>query len=223
MPEFDYSKEFGAAYHRARRLSENAEGWIAEVRADKLQRWIGPNDRVLEYGVGYGWNLAALTCAQKVGFDLTPDLRSYVEAKGIRFESSADALSSSTYDKVIAHHVLEHVPSPHQCLTRLKSVVASGGRLLLFVPFERERKYWSFDSIDRAHHLYSWTPASLQRVVTTAGWTVEQTRLVPFRFDRMAAVLANKLRGGLGLYRFLRRTGLVLLPQFEIFLLARKS
>jgi hypothetical protein len=39
----------------------------------------------------------------------------------------------------------------------------------------------------------------------------------------MAAVAARKLRGGFGLYRLIRRAGLLLAPEFELFLVARKS
>jgi len=221
--EFDYGSQFGAIYHGARRLPAEAQQWISRIRGEKIKPWVSTQDRLLEYGVGFGWNLAALECREKVGFDLTPDLRNEVEAKGIRFETNEEAIASSTYDKVLAHHVLEHVPSPAKCLKRLKSLLTIGGKLLLFVPFEREREFRTYRPTDRAHHLYSWTPASLNRLVTETGWTIEQTRINRFRFDRVAAILAHRLRGGIRLYRLLRKAGLLLLPEFELFLVARKT
>jgi SAM-dependent methyltransferase len=221
--EFDYGSQFGTVYHGARRLPAEAQQWISRIRAEKIKPWISAGDRVLEYGVGFGWNLAALECREKVGFDLTPELRNEVEVKGIRFETNEEALATSTYDKVLAHHVLEHVPSPAKCLKRLKNLLTAGGKLLLFVPFEREREFRTYRATDRAHHLYSWTPASLNRLVTETGWEIEQTRISRFRFDRMAAIAAGKLRSGFGLYRLLRGVGLRLLPEFELCLVARKS
>src|SRR5688572_13707209 len=85
VSRFDYSAEFGSLYHGARRLPDHAEQWIAIARAAKLRGLIHSTDRVFEYGVGFGWNLAMLHCAERVGFDVTPGLRSAVESKGIRF------------------------------------------------------------------------------------------------------------------------------------------
>jgi len=221
MQQFDYAKEFGSAYHAARSLPTGTERWLAEIRAEKLQQWILPTDQVLEYGVGFGWNLAALRCARKVGFDLTPDLREKVEANGIRFEASEKSLPQRSYDVVLLHHVLEHIWNPFFCLKKLRGLLAENGRLLLFVPFERERKYQTFFAVNRAHHLYSWTPASLSRLLIRSGFAIEEMRIQPFRFDRLAAVVAKQIGGGPRLYRWLRRIGVSLLPEFELCFVAR--
>jgi SAM-dependent methyltransferase len=222
VPEFDYSKEFGAAYHRARQLPARSQELIAALRADKLRRWIAPEHRVLEYGVGFGWNLAALACREKVGFDVA-ELRAEVEAKGIRFESHEDSLPKNSFDVVLAHHVLEHVPGPVACLSRLRSLLRSAGRLLVFVPFEREPKYRQFRRLDRAHHLYSWTPRSLEHLLVAGGWVVEELDLLRFRFDRAAALATARLHGGLRLFRFIRALGVNLFPEYEICIAARRK
>ena len=220
MAEFDYAKEFGTEYHRARQLPVAQQQWIASVRADKLRRWIAPEHRVLEYGVGFGWNLAAISCREKIGFDVA-NLRAEVEAKGITFESEEGSLPNGRFDIVLAHHVLENVPKPVPCLSRLRSLLSPTGKLLIFVPFERERKYQRFYSKNRAHHLYSWTPNSLARLVTSAGLTVRQTQVRRFRFDRLAAIITSKLGGELRLYRFLRAAGVLLLPEYELCMIAQ--
>jgi hypothetical protein len=220
MAEFDYAKEFGTAYHRARRLPGAGEQWIAALRAEKLRSWIASEHRVLEYGVGFGWNLAALKCREKVGFDVA-DLGAEVEAKGIRFESREELLPKNSFDAILAHHVLEHVPSPFACLSRLQSLLCATGKLLVFVPFERERKYRRFRTTDRAHHLYSWSLCSLEHLLTANGWRVQESRLLHFRFDRAAAVATARLRGGQRLFRLLRAVGVRLLPEYEICLVAQ--
>jgi SAM-dependent methyltransferase len=222
-PNFDYGAEFGSFYHRARRLPPGAEEWIAQVRAGKIAQWISPGDRVLEYGVGFGWNLAAVRCAEKVGFDLTPGLAEAVESKGIRFQSDPSKLERSSYDVIILHHVLEHVSSPFQCLTLLKSLLRTNGKLLLFVPFEGELKYRRFILRHQAHHLSSWTPSSLTGLLIEAGWLIEQARLQKFRFDRFAALVAEKLRANFFVYRWVRTLGLFFLPEYEISVVARNS
>ena len=83
---------------------------IARNRALKLQPLIDESDRVLEYGVGIGLNLRDLRCRERVGFDLSGYGREVCEAAGIDFTNKLDDLSGRRFDKVICHHVLEHVP-----------------------------------------------------------------------------------------------------------------
>lgn len=220
-PHFDYARQFGAEYHQARRVPERAEHWIAAVRAQKIAPYIRAADRVLEYGVGFGWNLAAIRCAEKIGFDPTPGLKSFVEQKGIQFTAEESSLRSGEYDTVLAHHVLEHVKRPCDSLKRLGSFLKSAGRLLIFVPFERERKYHHFRGNDRSHHLFSWTPRSLRRLVEESGLAIENLEVRKFRFDRIAALVTLRLKAGLGLYRWIRAFGLAVAPEYELVLLAR--
>lgn len=217
---FDYSSEFGSLYHSARRLPPNAEGWIGANRARKLQPLIRPSDVVLEYGVGFGWNLMSVKCAEKVGFDVTPELAESVKAKGIRFEGREDRLKAGYYDVVLCHHVLEHLKRPITYLNKIKTLLRKSGRLIVFVPFEREQKYLHYNARNKAHHVYSWTPASLKALIERADLTVSSVELGKFRFDRIAAVLANRVKGGFGVYQLLRSAGLFILPEYEIALVA---
>jgi SAM-dependent methyltransferase len=221
--QFDYSGDFGLNYHGARRVPKCAEQWIATIRAQKLRGLINPIDRVLEYGVGFGWNLASVQCREKIGFDLAEGLRALVESKGIRFVSNEDFLGKGEYDVVVCHHVLEHVQQPVRCLHRINRLLSSGGRLLLFVPFEKEGKYRSHKETDRAHHLHSWSPLSLKRLAQAAGFRVVSTDLFKFRFDRMAALLTSTLRGGFALYKLIRSIAVTFLPEYEIRLIATKE
>ena len=80
---FDMTKEhtqglegyyMGESGHRYRSLhlgvdSEQIFSAIARQRARKLSPYVGSKDRVFEYGVGSGFNLAALSCAERVGYD----------------------------------------------------------------------------------------------------------------------------------------------------------
>jgi len=219
--DFDYRTQFGVDYHQARRIPARAENWISELRARKLQQWIGSEDRVLEYGVGYGWNLARLKCSKKVGFDLSPDLRASVEKKGIRFEDREEALEEKGFDAVVVHHALEHIRNPQDCLRGLQRFVSAKGKLILQVPFEREKKYRRLRGNDRAHHLSSWTPASLCNLVRTTGWKLQSANLQRFRFDRLAGTLNCRLGGGYMTFTLIHMIGLALLPEYEVALLAQ--
>jgi hypothetical protein len=202
-------------------LSSAAEALLCRARAAKLQPWIGTDDRVLEFGVGFGWNLALLKCVEKVGYDPVVKLREAVEAKGIRFEGQVERLQAETFDVALAHHVLEHVQSARQCLELLRTLIEDTGQLLIYIPFERETKYHRLNSRDRAHHLSSWTPSSLSHLLNSTGWSVQNVGLETFRFDRLAAIICAKLRFGMFGYRWLRLTACQLFPEFELFARAR--
>jgi SAM-dependent methyltransferase len=222
----NYSGPDGAAYHSHRQLPPEAEAWVARIRAAKLQPFIRSSDTVFEYGVGFGWNLAALQCARKVGFDVAPGLRERVESRGIEFSSNLadlDRAYPSHFDAVICHHTLEHLENPAEALRFIWRVLKPGCRLLLFVPYEKERKYRRYNPNDKAHHLYSWTPSSLANLVLSQKFKLEDVALRKFRFDRIAAVAAYRLHLGEPGYRAIRSLGLLLLPEYEIALTATKA
>lgn len=218
---FNYSGRQGEIYHAQRRLPGAAERWISGIRAAKIQTEISPTDSVFEYGVGFGWNLALLNCRSKAGFDLAGQLDQEVEKKGIVFIRELGE-GTESFEVVLCHHTLEHVPAPAQTLQQIKTLLKPGGKLLLFVPLEREKKYRRMRASDRAHHLFSWTPAALQNLAAANGYKIISNRIQLFRFDRAAAVLAHRFKlGELG-YRFLRKAGQFLLPEYEIALVAQK-
>src|SRR3954452_7811485 len=92
-----YQGSQGQQYHGAKRaLPGQAIPWVARFRARKLSAFVQPSDTVLEYGVGLGWNLAALECARKIGVDVGEFLRAELERQGIEFVSQADSLADAS-------------------------------------------------------------------------------------------------------------------------------
>jgi SAM-dependent methyltransferase len=221
----NYSGPDGAAYHGHRQLPPEAETWVARIRAAKLQPHVQRSATVFEYGVGFGWNLMALECAEKIGYDVAPNLRASVEARGMQFFDNLEQIASAFgghFDVVICHHTLEHLARPSDALEFMGGTLKPGGKLLLFVPYEKERKYRRYNANDKAHHLYSWTPSSLANLVLAHGFQLAEAGLRKFRFDRIAAVAALRLRLGEPGYRLIRKMGLLLLPEHEIALIATK-
>src|SRR5689334_1678045 len=104
-----YQGSQGRQYHETKRaIPELAYMWVARHRAAKLAAFVRPSDTVLEYGVGLGWNLAALSCARKIGFDVGEFLEPTVRQRGIEFTKEPDKLAPAGADVVICHHTLEH-------------------------------------------------------------------------------------------------------------------
>jgi len=219
-----YRGEQGREYHVGKRsIPECAYPWVASLRARKIQPHVAATDTVLEYGVGTGWNLADLRCGRKIGVDLAEHVEPLLRRQGIEFLSSTAGMAAGTIDVCICHHTLEHAPHPPHILAEAARLLRPGGTLLLFVPFEIERRYRRYDPGEPNHHLYSWNVQSLGNLVGDAGFSILQAGIGEFGYDRFAAVLAARYRlAGLG-FRLIRKAVHLLRPGREVRLVARKE
>jgi SAM-dependent methyltransferase len=221
--ERHYRGEAGKRYHGERRaIPEEAIPWVARLRAEKLAPHLRPSDTVLEYGAGLGWNLARLDCRRKLAFDLADFLPPSVRDAGVEFVPDTTAIADATVDVVVCHHALEHIMQPVAALAEMGRLLRPEGKLLLFVPFERERKYRRFDPAEPHHHLYSWNVQTLGNLVQECGFRVTAAATGRFGYDRFAAVWAVKLRLGERSFRALRQLLLVLKPAREVRLVATR-
>jgi SAM-dependent methyltransferase len=218
-----YRGEAGRRYQQHKRgIPDSALPWVARLRAGKISPSIRSTDVVLEYGVGLGWNLAALKCRRKIGFDVGDFLEASVRALDIEYIAETKSLADGTMDVVLCHHTLEHVLDPAPALTEMRRLLAPGGKLLLFVPLERERKYSRFFSGEPNHHLYSWNTQTLGNLVQTVGFEIAEARTGEFGYSRFAAVWAAKLRLGESGFRCLRRLLHLVKPAREVRIIAVK-
>lgn len=212
-----YLGEAGRAYHEGKRaLPEAAVPWVIRARAVLFQPFIQPDHSVLEWGCGFGWNLAGLNCVRRTGYDVAVQLESAVRAAGIEFVADPARLPEDAFDVVICHHALEHVPDPLAVLDRLRRGLRSRGTLLLAVPFEKERRYRRFDPQEPNHHLYSWNVQTLGNLLHVAGWELRSLGLRAYGYDRRAALLALRFRLGEGGFCGLRAVLRILFPLREV-------
>jgi len=221
--ERHYRGETGRRYQEAKRgLPEQAIPWVAALRARKFAPLIGADDVVLEYGVGSGWNLAALGCRRKIGFDVADFLEPSLRALGIEFVADTKVLPDGLTDVVICHHTLEHVLHPPEVLEEMRRLLKPAGRLLLYVPLEREVQYEQFRPDEPNHHLYSWNVQTLGNLVEEAGFQVTKAGIGEFGYSRFSAVWAAKLGLGETGFRGLRRLLHLVRPAFEVRIIAIK-
>ncbi len=204
-------------------IPEECSRWISRLRADKLSRWLGDVSTVLEFGVGSGWNLAAVPVGERLGYDIGKHLRPVVEARGIRFLDSLDGVEAGSLPCVLSHHCIEHVPDPNAVLCQIGNWLAPGGTLLLYVPFETERRYRGYDPEEINHHLYSWNVQSFANLVAASGFEIVSARVRRFGYERRCAMLAGKLGIGEVGFRLLNALVLRLWKAEEIELVARKA
>ena len=215
-----YVGEASQDYHQKKRaIPEPALPWVARLRAEKLQPFIAATDTVFEFGAGYGWNLVELRCLRKVAFDIA-ELAARDPA--IEWVQNLESVPDDSVDAVICHHALEHVMRPVETLEGLRRILKSKGKLLLFVPFEKERRYRYFDSAEPNHHLYSWNAQTLGNLVKECGLQIESAGIGRFGYDRFAAKLAVRLRIGETGFRLIRAVAHLLRPLAEVRVLATK-
>ncbi len=218
--EQHYRGERGQVYYTLIVADEFTQQVISRQRCRKIQPYIRPSDRVLEFGVGGGYNLRLLSCREKWGYDLNEAGRCDCEKFGIHFLTNLDRADLGCFDAVLCHHVLEHTADPLAMLDRMKKLLGHNGRLLLYVPHETRRRYRNYRAHDPNQHLFSWNAQSLGNLVAAAGFRIETIKVRPFSYERRLAFLAR-------LSLFLYRAGLFFLrllrPENEIFLLAGRN
>ena len=200
-----YLNASGETYHlEKRKLNPALIPWLAKLRAEKFSPYIKPQDHVFEYGAGAGWNLIGLNCQKKSAYDLSTLNVPTFQANSIQFINREDDIPSESYDVLLCHHVLEHVPSPGETLTFFRSLIKPNGKMVLVVPMEHQR-IARFNLKDPDGHLYTWTPQTLGNLVDRAGFNVEAVSIQWEGYDRYAAELANRLHVGQIGFRILRK------------------
>ncbi|MFZ4695914.1 MAG: class I SAM-dependent methyltransferase [Verrucomicrobiia bacterium] len=222
-PADHYTGAEGRAYHHGKRgLPEEAVPWVARHRARKLQRHVNPDDVVVEFGMGWGWNLMELRAGRRIGVDLDEELLASARARGIETHASTAGLPDGFADVVLGYHVLEHVLQPATVLGELARILKPRGKLLLVAPFEKERRYRRYFPTEPNHHLYSWNVQSLGNLVRECGFTITEIGLGKYGYDRLAASLATRSHTGETGFRLLRSAMVLIRPLKEIVLLAQK-
>ncbi len=216
-----YRGEEGKKYHDAvNYVPEKAYPWVARLRRDKIIPFINEQDVLLEYGVGTGWNIAQIKCKKRMGYDLAEHLESELERQGIEFIKDITSIPDESINVVICHHVLEHISNPPDTLKEINRILCKGGKLLLFVPYETDRKYHHYDPQEPNHHLYSWNVQTIGTLVEKMGFQVTNGSIKRFGYDRFSSVWAEKLHMGEFGFRLIRRMIHFIKPVSEVCIVA---
>lgn len=133
--------------------------------------------RVLDFGAGGGTFAVPMT---QLGFDVTalePDdrLRSRIVAAGVQAIASPDELTDSSLAYAYTLNVLEHIEDDVGALRQMLAKLASGGRLLIYVP-AFPVLYSSMDA--NVGHVRRYTRRTLTAAVTAAGFAIERVAYV---------------------------------------------
>jgi len=190
-----YKNNGGTAYHSNKHFeTEGTISLVSKFRAKKFQPYISACDKVLEYGVGAGWNLRNIKCSEKMGYDVSTTLKPLVEQYGIGFTSNTTDIPVDYFDIVICHHVLEHVPDPLQTLKELLRYMKPGSKLLLFVPTDAAARFNRYNPDSKDHHLFNWNVQSLCTLAVESGFSVIEYDRSLYGFDRFVSSWIDKLK-----------------------------
>jgi SAM-dependent methyltransferase len=148
--------------------------------AVKVRKWTQGRiaGRVLEVGCGAGWMLSLF---QKCGWETVGVEREELAERAANNLSTpifgnlkdVEALRQ-TFDLVIFHQVLEHLPDPLESLKLCYGLLAPGGRLIAEVPnidsvqSKFSKAHWVH--LDVPRHLYHFSKRSLEECLSRAGF-----------------------------------------------------
>jgi SAM-dependent methyltransferase len=168
----------------------------AKLERPKFSPHVGPRDRVVDFGCGGGYLLAALDVGERLGIEVNEVAREAADARGVRAVASAGELPDGCADVVISNHALEHTLAPLAELRELLRLLKPGGRLVLWVPLDDWRRQRRPDPGDENHHLYTWTPLLLSNLLAEAGFVAREVEVVtsawPQRHELLHRVLPRR-------------------------------
>lgn len=154
-----------------------------------FQRWVGPAERVLDLGCGWGEFSRHIRAGSRFAMDLNPDAAALLDP-GVHFLRQDCAapwpLAAASLDVVFSSNFLEHLPDKAAVAATLgeaRRCLAPGGRIVLVGPNLRHTggAYWDFWD----HHV-PLTERSLAELLTLCGFRVEQAlpRFLPYTMSQ---------------------------------------
>lgn len=164
-----------------------------------FQRYIGPDDTVLDLAAGYCEFINAISCGTKIAVDLNPTIAETADPDVRVINAASTSLPddlASTVDVVWVSNFFEHLSSAAELLATLREarrVLVPGGRLLVLQPNIRLAKaaYWDF--ID---HSLPLTEKSLCEALGLTGFEVDElkVRFLPYTTESRLPVNPTLIR-----------------------------
>lgn len=206
-------------YYRSR---ENTRDFHIEARLLYELLDVRPGSRVLEVGCGGGAFLAFLEGLghPAVGIDILEDAvaaarKSVSSSRVLQADAGRLPFEDSSFDRLVTHHLVEHLSDLPSALADWGRVLAPGGVIAICTP---NRMYENPLIFDDPEHVHIYDRRELAKAVERAGFRVERCFTV---FPGLGSG-GLSIRAGVPLYRLFYR-----LPYFRdrgrsILLSARK-
>jgi SAM-dependent methyltransferase len=170
----DLQRIYGARF--AGTLAYRKQIWNVLVR-DFFQKYVSPDDAVLDLGCGYGEFINAVQCAKKFAMDLNPDAPKYL-APSVQFLDQDCAspwqLESGALNVVFTSNFFEHLPDKGalgRTLDEICRCLAPGGKLIAMGP---NIKYLAGEYWDFWDHYLPMTEKSLSEGLINRGFEISE-------------------------------------------------
>ena len=179
---FDAERGYGLAEHFSDRERERSIRGAHE-RLKKLERF-APKDTLLDVGCAAGYFLLAATQRgwSARGVEISEHAAEHARDKlgldVLTGEFSSMSFESDSFDLITMLDVIEHLPDPLGGLRNAHAALRPNGRLLVVtpnlhgMPARTLGQDWGLFSPE--HHIYYFTPDTLERMLQRAGFTVER-------------------------------------------------
>jgi ubiquinone/menaquinone biosynthesis C-methylase UbiE len=156
--------------------------------------------RILDVGCGRGWMLYYL----KKYFRFGTVAGTQISRPAVNFARTRLGLTvydrdlldlqlpNESLDIITIWHVLEHLPNPQSCVAEMHRLLKTGGVLVVEVPnldsWSRPLtgEYWL--SWDPQYHLTMFSPASLSRLLTSAGFSLRTVHTFSLEYSTFTSV-----------------------------------
>jgi SAM-dependent methyltransferase len=152
---------------------------------DFFQKYVRPNDCVLDLGSGYGQFINHIVARTKYAMDLNPNARSFLSGSVTFYEQDCSthwSIPDGALDVVFTSNFLEHLPdkdSIRRTLLEASRCLRSGGRIVCLGPNVRyvPGAYWDFWD----HHV-ALSDRTLSEVLELTGFDVAENvpRFLPY-------------------------------------------
>ena len=160
------------------------DNWYNQHRFNIVAKFMRNSDKqkLLDYGCGNGiflkyllnnnWSLSLSGFDPYLTSKDTNEIKVLVD-KGINFHKQFNNVVNTTYDVVTALDVIEHIKDDKKALIDINKILKPDGKFLLIVPSSP----WLYSLHDTAvGHYRRYDSASIQNVLTAAGFTVVEQR-----------------------------------------------
>ncbi len=148
-----------------------------------FQKYVDPNDIVLDVPSGYGEFINQVNCKKKYALDINPDAKKHVK-KGVSFllaSSTKIPLPKNSVDKIFVSNFFEHLTHQdiEKTIREFKRILKTGGRVMVLQPNIRfaYKNYWMFFD-----HITPVDDRALEEIFSIIGFTPKEKilRFLPF-------------------------------------------
>lgn len=129
-----------------------------------IRDFVGDAGRILVIGDGGGRDYYSLKLLGKspIVMDIGP--QSIIKEMVIADANQPLPFAPGTFDAAVMAEVLEHLPKDYDALRRMREVTKDGGVLVLTMPYFHDAE---------PTHIRIHSPASIERLLSAAGWTID--------------------------------------------------